>query len=83
MENFKLEINGETILNELNYSIKNGDTFFGLLPIEEMSIIDIDIDYINELEGVLAFNLMDYFKDALYRYLDKEKCVEKEILNWA
>ena len=72
MNNFTMEIEANIIFNEVINLIENGEKFFGLLPISDIDLSDIDnrMDYINELESVLAYGLMDYFKDAIYKYLD-------------
>lgn len=72
MNNFTMEIDAKIIFDEIINLIENGEKFFGLLPISDIDLSDIDnrIDYIYELESVLAYGLMDYFKDAIYKYLD-------------
>ena len=72
MNNFTMEIDTNIIFNEIINLIENGEKFFGLLPISDIDLSDIDnrMDYIYELESVLAYGLMDYFKDAIYKYLD-------------
>ena len=67
-----MEIEANIIFNEVINLVENGEKFFGLLPISDIDLSDIDnrMDYINELESVLAYGLMDYFKDAIYKYLD-------------
>ena len=67
-----MKIDANIIFNELINLIENGEKFFGLLPISDIDLSDINdrMDYIHEVESVLAYGLMDYFKDAIYKYLD-------------
>ena len=95
MNNFTMEIEANIIFNEVINLVENGEKFFGLLPISDIDLSDIDnrMDYINELESVLAYGLMDYFKDAIYKYLDgiqytdffsqnKKLSIDKLQVNW-
>lgn len=72
MNNFTMKIDAKIIFDEIINLIENGEKFFGLPPISDIDLSDIDdrMDYIYELESVLAYGLMDYFKDAIYKYLD-------------
>ena len=95
MNNFTMEIEANIIFNEVINLVENGEKFFGLLPISDIDLSDIDnrMDYIYELESVLAYGLMDYFKDAIYKYLDgiqytdffsqnKKLSIDKLQVNW-
>ena len=83
MNNFTMEIEANIIFNEVINLVENGEKFFGLLPISDIDLSDIDnrMDYINELESVLAYGLMDYFKDAIYKYLDGIQYTDFFLLN--
>lgn len=74
--NFIMEIDADIIYKELDYLIKNGEKFFGILPLSDINISDIN-DYIYEIESVLTYGLMDYFKNAMYKYLDNVQFIEK------
>lgn len=72
MNNFIMEIDANIIFNEIINLIENGEKFFDLPPISDIDLSDINdrMDYIYEVEYVLAYGLIDYVKDAIYKYLD-------------
>ena len=83
INNFTMEIDANIIFNEMANLIENGEKFFGLLPMSDIDLSDIGdrMDYIDELESVLAYGLMDYFKDAIYKYLDGVQYTEYFLQN--
>ena len=72
MNNFTMEIDANIIFNKIINLIENGEKSFGLLPISDIDLSDIDdrMDHIYDLESILVYDLMDYCKDAIYKYLD-------------
>lgn len=80
MESFKLEIESSTILSEMLYLIQYGDKKSNLPCYLSISVEDTE-DYICDLKyTVIEYYLLDYFKDAMNKYLDK--IIERNIKSY-
>lgn len=71
MENFNLTIKSDIILNDMLHLAQYGNKDYNLPSYLYVTIEDME-DYIYDFKNILIrYYLLDYFDDAMNKYLDK------------